>query len=209
MDTRECIDITHYAKSPRGSRRELASHARYPLLRSRSATAFSNPTTIRYVAVAANAPSGQPSASGAWVPTRYAAATASPTEMKWKLPHRWIRLGGSPKCSLAPPKARAVAPMREGRGVSIVIPPRFGVSWEREGPQSRSLSQASASVASLPDFTAAQRAAWSLSVWSAYSFAKSAIATSKRSLLPRYAAIDTRSPERACALASAQPHRRA
>src|SRR5215211_7242150 len=107
MGTRECIDITHYAKSPRGSRRELASHARYPLLLSRSAAAFSNPTTIRYVAVAANAPAGQPRASGAWVPTRYAAATASPTEMKWKLPHRWIRLGGSPKCSLAPPKARA------------------------------------------------------------------------------------------------------
>jgi hypothetical protein len=52
-------------------------------------------------------------------------------------------------------------------------------------PRRRSLSQASASVATLPDFTAAQRAAWSLSVWSAYSFAKSAIATSKRSLLPR------------------------
>jgi hypothetical protein len=34
------------------------------------AAAFSNPTTIRYVAVAANAPAGQPSASGAWVPTR-------------------------------------------------------------------------------------------------------------------------------------------
>src|SRR5215212_1021189 len=97
------------------------------------------------------------------------------------------------------PQARAVAPKMEGRGASIVIPPRFGVSWEREGPRRRSLSQASASVATLPEFTAAQRAAWSLSVWSAYSFAKSAIATSKRSLLPRYAAIDTRSPERACA----------
>src|SRR5215204_6158247 len=84
------------------------------------------------------------------------------------------------------PQARSVAPKMEGRGASIVIPPRFGVSWEREGnPRRHSLSQASASAATLPDFTAAQRAAWSLSVWSAYSFAKLAIATSKRSLLPR------------------------
>jgi hypothetical protein len=45
--------------------RELQPTARYPLLLSRLAAAFSNPTTIRNVAVAANAPAGQPSASGA------------------------------------------------------------------------------------------------------------------------------------------------
>jgi hypothetical protein len=45
--------------------RELQPTARYPLLLSRLAAAFSNPTTIRNVAVAANAPKGQPRASGA------------------------------------------------------------------------------------------------------------------------------------------------
>ena len=48
------------------------------------------------------------------------------------------------------------------------------------------ISQApTSSSASLPDSTAAQRAAWSRSVWLANASAKSPIALSKRSLLPR------------------------
>jgi hypothetical protein len=57
-----------------------------------------------------------------------------------------------------------------------------------------------------PAATAAARAAWSRSFWSAYVSAKSAIALSNLVDLPRYAEIAIRSPARACARASVQPH---
>ena len=57
-----------------------------------------------------------------------------------------------------------------------------------------------------PELAAALSAAKSFWFRSAYALANSASARSNASLLPRYAAIATRSPERACARASVQPH---
>ena len=98
------------------------------------------------------------------------------------------------------------SPPREGRGASIFIPPRFGDSWG-EGPRRRSLSQASASAATLPDFTAAQGPRGPFRSGRRRPRRSPRSRRSKRSLLPRYAAICTRSPERACA--GPAPSRRA
>ncbi len=79
---------------------------------------------------------------------------------------------------------------------------RMEVVGSSNEPASPRLDQ----LASRPSFSASSMARWSRSFWSAYAPAKVTIARSNASLVPRYPAIEMRSPERAWARASVQPH---